>query len=63
MTIMLVALIGMMVVQGCKKKEHPEHPEIVLATGEETVEESAARVVLYLEQRGYVAKEPLTAEI
>ena len=36
--------------------EAPENAEIVLNTGDESVEQSAARVVAYLEQKGYVQK-------
>jgi adenylylsulfate kinase len=36
--------------------EEPEEPEITLNTGDETVEESAAQVVAYLEERGYLAR-------
>ena len=42
--------------------EPPISPEIVLATGDETVEESAARVILFLEERGYISHQPLTAD-
>lgn len=34
--------------------ETPDNPEIVLNTGDESVEQSAARVVGYLEEKGYV---------
>lgn len=36
--------------------EAPEKAEIVLNTGDESVEESAARVVQYLDENGYVQK-------
>lgn len=42
--------------------EPPADPEIVLATGDESIEESAAKVVVYLQESGYIAKEKLTAE-
>ncbi len=35
--------------------EEPSHPEVVVYTGDETVEESAAKVLRFLEQRGFVA--------
>ena len=35
--------------------EEPERPEITLNTGDESVEQSAERVVAYLEERGYLA--------
>ena len=34
--------------------EPPENPEIVCHTAEETVEESAAKVIAYLEEHGYI---------
>jgi adenylyl-sulfate kinase len=34
--------------------EAPENPEIVCHTAEETVEESAAKVIGYLEEHGYI---------
>lgn len=34
--------------------ERPEHPEIVLKTGEETEEESFQKVLSYLESHGYI---------
>jgi adenylyl-sulfate kinase len=37
--------------------EPPESPEIVCHTAEETVEESVAHIVAYLEQNGYVPTE------
>lgn len=37
--------------------EPPENPEIVCHTAEETVEESVARIIAYLEQNGYVPAE------
>jgi len=40
--------------------EEPENPEIVCRTAEETVEESAAKVVVYLEEHEYV--EPASAD-
>lgn len=36
--------------------EAPENAEIVLNTGDESVEQSAAQVVTYLEEKGYVQK-------
>lgn len=36
--------------------EAPENPEITASTGSETVEESAAKVVAYLEAKGIVSK-------
>jgi adenylyl-sulfate kinase len=37
--------------------EDPEDAEIVIHTAEETVEESAAKIVAYLEQNGYIYQE------
>ena len=37
--------------------EPPENPEVVCHTAEETVEESVARILAYLEQNGYVPTE------
>jgi len=35
--------------------EEPSQPEVIVHTGEETVEESAGKVLRFLEQRGFVA--------
>jgi len=35
--------------------EEPENPEIVCHTAEETVEESTAKIIVYLEEQGYVS--------
>ncbi|MEM8713567.1 MAG: adenylyl-sulfate kinase [Planctomycetota bacterium] len=35
--------------------EEPVHPEVIVYTGEETVEESAGKVLRFLEERGFVA--------
>nr|HID14745.1 adenylyl-sulfate kinase [Anaerolineae bacterium] len=40
--------------------EPPENPEIVVHTAEETVEESAAKIIAYLEEQGYVSPESET---
>lgn len=37
--------------------EEPSNPDLVLETGEESVEESVARVIALLEERGYIARE------
>ncbi|MBN1956384.1 MAG: adenylyl-sulfate kinase [Anaerolineae bacterium] len=34
--------------------EEPENPEIVVHTAEETIEESVAKVLAYLEEKGYI---------
>lgn len=36
--------------------EEPENPEIVCHTAQETVAESTARIIAYLEQHGYIPK-------
>ena len=36
--------------------EPPENPEIVCHTAEETLEESATKILTYLEEQGYVSK-------
>ena len=36
--------------------EDPENPEIVCHTAQETLEESAAKIIAYLEEHGYVSK-------
>lgn len=36
--------------------EAPENPEIVLKTGEQSLEESSALVISYLEEKGYIPK-------
>jgi len=35
--------------------EEPENPEIVCHTAQETVEESAAKLIAYLEEQGYIS--------
>ena len=39
--------------------EEPEHPELVIETDKETVEESAARIFAKLEELGYLALEEI----
>jgi len=34
--------------------EEPENPEIVCHTAQETLEESTAKVIAYLEEHGYI---------
>jgi adenylylsulfate kinase len=36
--------------------EEPEHPEVVVDSSRETVEQSLARIVAYLESRGYLQR-------
>ena len=35
--------------------EHPENPEVVVHTANETVEESVAKILTYLEDNGYIS--------
>jgi hypothetical protein len=46
MAVAIVALIGVMVMQGCKKKEHPEHPDS--GSGELTKDQLADAVEKYV---------------
>ncbi len=39
--------------------EHPENPEIAVHTGEESIEDSACKILAYLEERGLI--QPLVA--
>lgn len=39
--------------------EEPEHPELVIETDKETIEESAARIFAKLEELGYLAPEEI----
>ena len=42
--------------------EEPLHPELILHTDKETIEESAQRVVQELEKRGYIQTPRATAK-
>jgi adenylyl-sulfate kinase len=41
--------------------EAPEHPEVVVNSEHETVEESINKILAYLESAGYIAREPAKA--
>ena len=41
--------------------EAPEHPEVVVNSEHETVEESMNKILAYLEGAGYISKEPVRA--
>lgn len=43
--------------------EEPEHPELVIETDKETVEESAARILARLEELGYLEPEELYEDV